>query len=314
MPVVHDLFLPLISKQGMAVVELANLLLTHQRGDRIQSVQQYAAQFGIGVGTVQAALGYLQEIGTVELVSRGHLGTFIREINYPLLWSLTGQHHIVGGMPLPYSRRYEGLATGLHEAFDRSGVALNLLYTRGALNRLRALTGGKLDFVVLSRFAFENASDYGLAIEEVLGLGSESYVGQHIVLLRDHDGHEIEDGMRVGIDPSSIDQVLLAKEACREKDVELVKINYMNLMTAMQRGQIDATVWNRDDFYACSYPFKVVPLAPKDLAQAQANTEAVIAVEKGNQLALRTLRSIIDKELVCSIQQQVLDNKLIPIY
>lgn len=311
---VHDLFLPLVSKQGMAVVELANLLLTHQRGDRIQSVQQYAAEFGIGVGTVQAALAYLQEVGAVDLDSRGHLGTFIREINYPLLWSLTGQHHIVGGMPLPYSRRYEGLATGLHEAFEKSGVALNLLYTRGALNRLRALKEGKLDFVVLSRFAFENASDYGLAIEEVLGLGSESYVGQHIILLRDHGGQEIEDGMRVGIDPSSIDQALLAKEACRDKNVELVRINYMNLMTAMQRGQIDATVWNRDDFYASSYPFKVVPLAPKDPVQAQKNTEAVIAVEKDNRLALRTLRSIIDKELVRDIQKQVMENELIPIY
>jgi hypothetical protein len=312
---VHDLFLPLVSKQGMAVVELANLLLTYQRGDRIQSVQQYAAEFGFGVGTVQAALSYLQETGAVSLDTRGHLGTFIREINYPLIWSLTGQHHIVGGMPLPYSRRYEGLATGLHETFNRAGVALNLLYTRGALNRLRGLASGKLGFVVLSRFAFNNATEYGLAIEEVLGLGTESYVGQHIVLLRDHDGREIEDGMRVGIDPSSIDQVRLAREACREKNVELVKISYMNLMTAMQRGQIDATVWNRDDFYASSYPFKAVPLSQaQDLAQTQENTEAVIAVEKGNQLALRTLRSIVDKELVRDIQRQVMENKLIPTY
>ncbi len=312
---IHDLLLPLVSRQGVAAVRLANLLLTHQRGDRIQPVQQYAAEFGIGVGTVQAALAYLQEIGAVNLDSRGHLGTFIREINYPVIWRLTGQHHIVGGMPLPYSHRYEGLATGLYQAFDQAGVALNLLYTRGALNRLRALARGKLDFVVLSRFAFDNAIEYGLAIEEVLGLGAESYVGQHIILLRDHDKNEIEDGMRVGIDPSSIDQVLLAKEVCSEKNVEFVKISYMSFMTAMQRGQIDATVWNRDDLYASSCPFKAVPLSlVKDLAQTQENTEAVIAVKTGNQLGLRTLRSIIDKELVCDIQKQVMENKLTPTY
>ena len=122
--------------------------------------------------------------------------------------------------------------------------------------------------------------------------------------------------MRVGIYPSSIDQVRLAREACREKNVELVKVNYMNLMTAMQRGQIDATVWNGDDFYASSYPFKAVPLLQQaqDLVQTQENTEAVIAVEKGNQLALRTLRSIVDKELVRDIQTQVMENKRIPIY
>jgi hypothetical protein len=88
----------------------------------------------------------------------------------------------------------------------------------------------------------------------------------------------------------------------------------MNLMAAMQRGQIDATVWNRDDFYASSYPFKAVPLSLQDLVQTQENTEAVIAVEAGNRLVLQTLRSIINPGLVCDIQKQVMENKLIPIY
>ncbi len=312
---VNDLFLPLVSKQGVVVVKLANLLLTYQPGDRIQPIQRYAADFGTGVGTVQAALSYLQEIGAVELESRGHLGTFIQDINYPLIWSLTGQNQIVGGMPLPYSRRYEGLATGLHDVFEMAGVALNLVYTRGSLNRLRALAQGKLDFVVLSRFAFNNAAQYGLAMEEVLGLGPESYVGQHIILFYDPGKSEIEDGMRVGIDPSSIDQVLLTKEVCRERNVEFVKIHYMNLVAAMQRGQIDATVWNRDDFYTSSYPFKAVSLSLKgELALMQANTEAVIAVQKGNRVILQTLSSIIDPDRVLEIQRQVMEGILVPSY
>lgn len=310
-----DIFLPLVSKQGIAVIKLANLLLTHQKGDRLQPVQFYAEKFKSGVGTMQGAISYLQEIGAVALDSRGHLGTFVREINYPIIWSLIGQNHIVGGMPLPYSRRLEGLATGLHEAFDQAGVALNLVYTRGALNRLQALAKEKFDFVILSRFAFNNASDYGLTIEEVLSIGTGSYVGQHIILLSNHEKQYIEDGMRVGIDPSSIDQVLLAKEACRGKDVKYVEINYMNLMTAMQKGQIDATIWNQDDFYASSHPFKAIPLSLKDqFTKAQENTEAIIAVEKGNHLLLQTLRSIVNKELICSIQKQVMDNLLLPIY
>ena len=311
----NDLFLPLISKQGIAVVKLANVLLTHQPGDRIQPIQQYASQFETGVGTVQSALTYLQEMRAVELESRGHLGTFVREINYPVLWSLTGHTHIVGGMPLPYSRRYEGLATGLHQVFEKVGVALNLLYTRGALNRLRALVHDGLDFVVLSRFAFDNAIHYGLEIDEVLGLGTGSYVGQHIILLRDESRDRIEDGMRVGIDAASIDQVLLAKNACHDRKVEFVQIGYMNLMQAMQKGKIDATVWNEDDFYASGYPFKAVPLgAAGQAVQTQENTEAVVAVRSGNRLLVQTLRSIIDKDVVCSIQQQVMRNELVPTY
>ncbi len=310
-----DLFLPLVSKQGIAVIKLANLLLTHQKGDRLQPIQIYAKKFKTGVGTMQAAISYLQEIGAVALDSRGHLGTFVREINYPIIWSLIGQNHIVGGMPLPYSRRLEGLATGLHEAFDQAGVALNLVYTRGALNRLQALAKGKFDFVILSRFAFNNATDYGLSIEEVMSIGTGSYVGQHIILLTNHDKQYIEDGMRVGIDPSSIDQILLAKEACRGIDVKYIEINYMNLMAAMQKGHIDATIWNQDDFYASSHPFKAIPLILKEqFTKAQENTEAIIAMGKGNRLLLQTLRSIVNKELIRDIQKKVMDNKLMPIY
>ncbi len=310
-----DRFLPLVSKQGIAVIKLANLLLTHQKGDRLQPVQFYAEKFKTGVGTMQAAITYLQEIGAVELDSRGHLGTFILEINYPIIWSLIGQNHIVGGMPLPYSRRLEGLATGLHEAFDQAGVALNLVYTRGSLNRLQALVKGKFDFVILSRFAFNNASEYGLVLEEVLSIGTGSYVGQHIILLADHEKDYIQPGMRVGVDPSSIDQMLLAKEACRDINVEYVEINYMNLMTAMLQGHIDATIWNQDDFYASSHPFKAIPLVLKEgFTKAQENTEALIAMGKLNQLLLQTLRSIINRDLIRSIQKKVMDNQLMPIY
>lgn len=312
---VNDLFLPLVSRQGVAVMRLANLLLTHEQGDRLKPIQQYASELRIGVGTIQAALTYLQEIGAVDLESRGHLGTFIRDINYPVIWSLTGQNHIVGGMPLPYSRRYEGLATAFHEVFNRAGVALNLVYTRGALNRLRALAGGKFDFVVLSRFALNHAVERGLAIEEVLGLGNESYVGQHIILLRDPNKKEIEDGMRVGIDTSSIDQVLLAKEACRGKNVEFIEISYMSLMAAIEKGQIDATVWNEDDFCTSSHSFTAVPLSgTSHLIHSKDNTEAVIAVEQGNRLAVQTLRSIVDTELIRDIQKQVMENGLMPVY
>ncbi len=311
----NDIFLPLVSKQGIAVIKLANLLMTHQKGDRLQPVQFYAEKFKTGVGTMQSAISYLQEIGAVVLESKGHLGTYVREINYPVIWSLIGQNHIVGGMPLPYSRRLEGLATGLVQAFDQSGVALNLVYTRGALNRLQALAKGKFDFVILSRFALNNATDYGLAIEEVLSIGTGSYVGQHIILLANHDKEYIEDGMRVGIDPSSIDQNLLAKEACRGIQVKYVEVNYMNLMAAMQKGQIDATIWNQDDFYASSHPFKAIPLKLKEqFTKAQENTEAIIAMGRGNRLLLQTLRSIINKDLIRDIQQKVMDNLLMPIY
>ena len=218
-------------------------------------------------------------------------------------------------MPLPYSRRLEGLATGLSEAFGQAGVALSLVYMRGALSRLQNMTMEKFDFIIMSRFSFNNALQRELNIQEVLSLGIGSYVSQHIILLANDEKKEIEDGMRVGIDPSSIDQVLLAKKACRGKEVEYVEINYMNLMTALKSGQIDVTIWNADDFYASSNTFKAVPLDQTDEdVHLQENTEAVIVTSLSNRFVLQIMRSIIDPELVSSIQKEVLDNQRLPVY
>lgn len=311
----NDILLPLLSRQGQTVIKLAKLLLSNQPGDRLERIQDYAEKFDVGVGTIQAALNYIQEVGAIRLDTRGHLGTYIREMDYPLLWGINGQDAMVGGMPLPYSRRYEGLATGLQEAFNRAGVGLNLVFGRGAMNRLRTLRSGRCDFVVLSRFAFNNAVELGLDIEEVLGLGNESYVGQHVIFLRDHSKSGIEDGMRIGIDPQSIDQVYLTKEACRGKDVQFLEISYMNLAAALEREQIDATVWNSDDFTTPSSPFKTIPFPHlENFAAAQENTEAVIVIKKDNSHILQMLRLTLDRELIRDIQKQVMEKKRLPTY
>jgi hypothetical protein len=297
------------------VAKLARILISQRPGDRLRPIHEYAEEFDTGVGTTHAATAYLQRTGAVALDRRGHLGTFVREIDYPKLWRLCGQSHIVGGMPLPYSRRLEGLATGLYEAFGEAGVALNLVYSRGAHNRLQALSSGHLDFALLSRFAFDRAVEGELAIEEVLGLGERTYVGQHIILLADPCKEGIEDGMRVGIDPTSIDQVLLTRHSCRGKEVEFVETSYMNLMVAMEQGRIDATIWNGDDFSASSSRFRAMPLVESGQGTSQhENTEAVLVVERGNLPILRTLNSIINRERIRETQRQVMHGERAPVY
>jgi hypothetical protein len=307
---------PFLSKQGQTVIELAKLLLSREPGEELERVHDYASRFGVGVGTVQSALRYIQDAGAVELNTKGHLGTFIGEIDYRLLWVITGQEYIVGAMPLPYSRRYEGLATGLHETFKQADVSLNLMYSRGSRDRLRTLIRKECDFVVLSRLALNRALHEGIEIEEVIGLGAETYVGQHVILLRDHSKDRIEDGMRVGLDPQSIDQAELTREACRDKNVELVETNYMHVANTLQRGELDAAVWNGDDFATPSSYFKTVPLSflGDGKGSPGANTEAVVVIDKSQNHLKNPLRSAVNIELVRDVQRQVMEGKLFPAY
>ena len=52
----------------------------------------------------------------------------------PRRWWFAAGVGIVGGMPLPYSRRYEGLATALHEAFRQAALGCG---ADGFVNRVK---------------------------------------------------------------------------------------------------------------------------------------------------------------------------------
>ena len=310
----NDLLRPLISQQGKVVIAISKIFLNCKPGDKIERYQDYAARFQVGVGTVQAALKYLQDVEAINLSSKGHLGTFIADINYPQLCALAGQDVIVGGMPLPYSRRYEGLATGLNKAFSDANLGINLLFCRGSMNRIKTLVQGRYDFILLSKYACDSAIARGWKIKSIFELGIETYVGRHELFLRDSSKSFIEDGMKIGIDPDSIDQINLCKEITKDMKVEFVEISYMNFRTAMQENQIDATIWNTDDFAIDGLPFKIIPLEKNIITRNFDNTVAVIAVKEDHQSLIHTLQSSIDVNLILDVQQKVMKKEMLPMY
>ncbi len=215
---------PLFSKQGLAATLLAADLLQYQPGDQIPRAQDYSRQYRLGAGTIQTALQQLRDVGVVRLTPRGHLGTFMGEVSYAGLWRFTMRGPLVGAMPLPYSHRYEGLATGLHEVFREASLPLNLIFIRGSLNRIDAMEHGRCDFVVMSRLAFEEMMKEGRPIAMVTSLGLGTWVGNHVVVLRERTASRVRSGMRVGIDTQSVDHTTLVRRACHGQEVEMVDI------------------------------------------------------------------------------------------
>src|SRR4051812_4159485 len=128
----HNRATALLSKHGLVVAELASELLSSAAGERIGRIQAYAERFDVSVGTVQMALSYLQSSGAADLDVRGRLGSFVRQLHYPLLWSLALNRPISGALPLPYSRHFEGLATGIRLQFEHQALDLDLRFMRGS--------------------------------------------------------------------------------------------------------------------------------------------------------------------------------------
>jgi hypothetical protein len=145
-------------------------------------------------------------------------------------------------MPLPYSRRYEGLATGLRAAFEQARAPFAVTFVRRAHDRVAALLDGKVDLVVLSRYAADRLTAQH-PLELVADLGPSTYVGAHGILVR-HGVDLDAPALRVAVDRSSEDlEPLTERTFAGREDVTWVETSYMQLRDLFARGEADATVW-----------------------------------------------------------------------
>lgn len=302
----------LMQKNGIVAIKLARELITMKVEDRIKTIAGYSEQFGTARGTIQSAINLLKESKALELQPRGHMGTFISFIDYEIMWQFTDYGTLMGVMPLPYSKRYEGLATGLYKTVDEKNFPFSLAFMRGAESRISALKDGRYDFVVVSKLAALESIKRGLDIDIVVGFGEKSYVNEHVLVFSDERMDSIKDGMKIGIDRNSIDHSVLTNEVCMDKRVNLIELKYNQIITKLLSREIDAAVWNLDEVKE-----KKLNLKYKKISETNFNkidSEAVVIVDNSKFGIKNLLKEIIDKETVVMTQEDVLNEKIIPSY
>ena len=300
-----------LKKTGIIANHIASELLSLKKEDRLPIISDYQKQFGVSRGTVQNALNFLKEKGAIVCESRGQLGTFLVDIDYSILQAYAISGPVLGTMPLPYSKRYEGLATGLYTAFEQQDMRLNLAYIRGAKERIRLVCSDAYRFAIVSRFAAKEALSQGEPVQIAVDFGSQTYLSQHVLLFADPEKTEIEDGMRVGIDYNSHDQQSLIRSLTVGLDIELVEMPTHQLLQALQTGRVDTGIWNYDgiqDYQDLNYVF--LDLAPelRDMSAAvmlcKAEDSAMMAIIENNAILGEVLE----------VQKKVLSGEKIPNY
>lgn len=299
-------------KSGIILQKLSEKLLFMEVNERIPRVEDLSKELEVGRGTIQTTLQRLVKLEAISLESRGHLGTFLRYKDTNELLKCAGVNQVTAVMPLPYSRKYEGMATGLTFAFEKLNIFFNIAFMRGSSLRIGALREGRYDLALVSKFsagqhmAEDNNLEFGLAF------GPQSYVSNHALMFADEGSESIMDGMKIGVDPLSTDQKTLILAETEGKDVELISLNYMHLLSNLQAGKIDATVWNVDE--RNQYQINIRPLTTSAALQMEEEmTEAVCLMNKGNR-KLEYLLNLISMEEVREVQQQVERNEVIPRY
>ncbi len=307
-----DLKDKLMQKNGIIAVTLAREFLSNEVGDRILTVAQLAEKYSTARGTIQSALKFLQDYEAISLEARGHLGTFITSINYIKLLDVADIKTILGVMPLPYSKVYEGLATGLYNTLVTSNISVGLAYMRGANTRVEALREQRYDFAVISKLAAQHYISEGHDIEIIDEFGDFTYVNEHILMFSKGSKNTIEDGMKIGIDYSSLDQVILTKYHCQGKNVEFVPLIYSQILNSILRGEINAAIWNKDDLQDrdIKIPFKPI----NNSIFSYKDTNAVIVANTKNSSFNTLLKKFINTEKVLDIQKKVINGEITPNY
>lgn len=301
----------LYSKNGLSTMALAKIFLSIQIGEKIPTVTELNTILGQARGTIQNAIKSLQNSQTIQLEARGHLGTFLIQKDVNKLLAFAGITSIVGVMPLPYSKRYEGFASGIIVALENKyNIPISMAYMRGAKNRIAMLLSDRYDFAIISKYAALTMIEEGIQIDIVKNFGQNSYLSNHIIVFHGKDKKEIENGMKVGIDKDSVDQKKLTEQVCKGKKVEYVNIEYTQILKKIYNGELDAAVWNEDEITDKLVDINYVVI---DTGRALDN-EAVLVVNSNKTEMISLLEEIVDVDSVLEIQKLVLDNMITPSY
>ncbi|OYD06809.1 GntR family transcriptional regulator YhfZ [Paludifilum halophilum] len=301
------------TKNGKIAQQIARQLIGLPIGSRLPRIDDFVNALRTARGTVQGALKLLEESGAVQLDPRGHLGTFLTNKDQTLLWEIAGRNALVGVMPLPYSRRYEGLATGLVESFQLMNIPFHIAHMRGAHRRIEAVRNRRFDFAIVSRWAAEKTCQESIDLSVLQAFGEKTYVNRHGILFADQSEDRIRPGMRVGIDPSSPDQSDLTRAECRGLDIQWIEVNYMQLFPQLENGEIDAAVWNLDEIPPTSKWGLGTFRSESAQSMSRLLSEATLLTRRPGEEVWAILKELPLKPII-QTQQSVLEGKTLPHY
>jgi ABC-type amino acid transport substrate-binding protein len=312
----QDFFL----KHRLVVMKLSRDLFVTELDQQLRTIDYYIEQFSVSRGTIQAAMQFLITEGCITTQFRGHLGTFLLTKDMGKLWAFTGFGTLTGAMPLPLQTRASGFATGICDCMGAANIAFNCIFIQGSQTRLNGLLQGKYDFIVVTKLAEQVLKEEYTNIEKIMDLPGCSYNSKYIFLFKDPEKEEIEDGMMVAVDPTSVDQAYLAKIACENKKniTFLKKPSYLSAHLSVKEGESDVAITNiavasslGPEFQDNIKELKLSNLSKRDM---EILSTPVILILKDNYGLDNILRQALRASLISNSQKKVMSGQLPPNY
>lgn len=300
-----------VKKRTLTIQELSCELLGLDAGQRLTPIFELAAKLGVSNGTVQNALRLLAEDNAIKLVPRGHMGTFVEWVDYGKLMKHAAIDSVYIAMPIPYTLRYEGLASGLrHELSKLEDSKTGVLFMSGAERRLDALVENRVEAVIMSCLSARRCIKKGLPITVLHRFPKESYINNHYLITR--KGFDLEGAgtVRVGIDEKSFDQLLWTDRCFKDRQIERIPVRYLHVLEHIKSGYIDAAVWSFEEKYIDD-SFSRIELYDEEMGE---NTAAALVIRSDDRGVENVLLRNMDFENIVGIQKAVLSGELLADY
>ena len=291
---------------------MARTLLEIGPGDRLPTVRDLAARHGASVGATQEALARFEVDGAIEVDRQGRESTLVRRALGDL-WSAAEGGPLILALPLPSTRRIEGLATAIKAQLADAGVESYLVFIRGSRQRVLALRQQRCHGVVMSALAAKELC--GPNEEVVLELPAGSFVKEHRVYLA--GGDATTDGpVRVVMDRDSLDFQLLTELEFRDRGATFVPATYMQFPRLIAERRADAVIWDVEEAESRMPSFvHDRELSPSVLDKiGDSNLRAAFVVRRSDTSVRRILSACIDPATVMKVQGEVVQTRRVPEY
>ena len=309
-----DLFM---HKNGITIMLLSRIFLSYSENSKIPTISEFSEEFSCSRGTVQSAIKFLENEGAVTLHKHGYQGTYIERINYHKLWMYTRWGTLTGCMPLPHSKHFEGLATAIYLAMDRRQIPFHFTYMQGAQNRINMLLSQKCDFIIMSKMTINNWLEKHPDLKIAYELYPHSFVSRNVLVCLNQTSVPLQDGISVAVDSFSPDHVKLTNICFADKNVNYVNISYNSILNAIFEKKVDAAIYNLDTLNDEKYSyfnnyFRIFDIDNKEIGTDY--TKAIILINQKSHGLINLLNTIINPNMIRTIQDSVKSGKIAPHY
>jgi hypothetical protein len=185
------------------------------------------------------------------LVSRGHQGTFVTDLDPRKLWSATRLAPVHLLLPPNAPPEATHVARAVASVFADLGILTTVGHQRGAEARLAALGRQEADLALVSEGAANDLLRPGTPQEHrSISLGECTYYapGTLVTVSRtDAEADRCSGRLRVALDPASDDHRRLTEAQFPSDGVEYVETDFTQVPRAVLLGTIDTGVWHTVD-------------------------------------------------------------------